>query len=89
MIIGINCNLVLTKSKKKEDKEEELVKNEEPINKKERETQSYDSNSNNNGNTKNVTINEPILLSNKKNKYDSIKKETVFNKEINLLNSSS
>ena len=86
-IIGINCNLVLTKNKKKEDKEEDLVKNEEPINKKERESQSYDSNSNNNSNHKNVTINEHILLSNKKNKYDSIKKEPAFNKEINLLNS--
>ena len=86
-IIGINCNLVLTKNKKKDDKEEDLVKNEEPINKKERESQSYDSNSNNNSNHKNVTINEHILLSNKKNKYDSIKKEPAFNKEINLLNS--
>ena len=86
-IIGINCNLVLTKNKKKEDKKEDLVKNEEPINKKERESQSYDSNSNNNSNHKNVTINEHILLSNKKNKYDSIKKEPAFNKEINLLNS--
>ena len=85
-IIGINCNLVLTKNKEKEDKEE-LSKNDEPINKKERESQSYDSNSNNNSNYKNVTKNEHILLSNKKNKYDSIKKESAFNKEINLLNS--
>ena len=85
-IIGINCNLVLTKNKEKEDKED-LSKNDEPINKKERESQSYDSNSNNNSNYKNVTKNEHILLSNKKNKYDSIKKESAFNKEINLLNS--
>ena len=85
-IIGINCNLVLTKNKEKEDKEE-LFKNDEQINKKERESQSYDSNSNNNSNYKNITKNEHILLSNKKNKYDSIKKESPFNKEINLLNS--
>ena len=81
-IIGINCNLVLTKNK---EKEEDLNKNDEQINKKERDSQSYDNNSNNSN--KNVSINEFILLSNKKKKYDSIKKDPEFNKDINLLNS--
>ena len=71
-IIGINCNLVLTKNKEKKEKEEDLEKNCEQIIKK--DSQSYDN--------KNLKINEHILLSNKKNKYDSIKKEP-----INLLNS--
>jgi hypothetical protein len=71
-IIGINCNLVLTKNKEKKEKEEDLEKNCEQIIKK--DSQSYDN--------KNLKINEHILLSNKKNKYDSIKKEPV-----NLLNS--
>ena len=71
-IIGINCNLVLTKNKEKKKKEEDLEKNCEQIIKK--DSQSYDN--------KNLKINEHILLSNKKNKYDSIKKEP-----INLLNS--
>ena len=71
-IIGINCNLVLTKNKEKKEKEEDLEKNCEQIIKK--DSQSYDN--------KNLKINEHILLSNKKNKYDCIKKEP-----INLLNS--
>ena len=80
-ITGINFNLVLSKNK---EKEENMNKNEENMNKK--DSQSYDNNENNNNN-KNVTINEHILLSHKKNKYDSIKKDPAFNKEINLLNS--
>ena len=79
-ITGINFNLVLSKNK---EKEENMNKNEENMNKK--DSQSYDNNENNNN--KNVTINEHILLSHKKNKYDSIKKDPAFNKEINLLNS--
>ena len=79
-ITGINFNLVLSKNK---EKEENMNKNEENMNKK--DSQSYDNNENNNN--KNVTINEHILLSHKKNKYDSIKKDPTFNKEINLLNS--
>ena len=82
-ILGINCNLVLTKNKEKKEKEEEDTnKNEEQINKK--ENQSYENNSNHKNN---ITINEHILLSNKKNKYDSIKKDPAFNKEINLIHS--
>ena len=80
-ITGINFNLVLSKNK---EKEENMNKNEENMSKK--DSQSYDNNENNNNN-KNVTINEHILLSHKKNKYDSIKKDPAFNKEINLLNS--
>ena len=80
-IIGINCNLILTKNKEKKDKLEELNNSSEHNDKK--DSQSYDNNNSN----KNVTINEHILLSNKKNKYDSIKKEQIFKKEINLLNS--
>ena len=79
-IIGINCNLILTKNKEKKDKIEELNNSSEHNDKK--ESQSYDNN-----NCKNVTVNEHVLLSNKKNKYDSIKREQIFNKEINLLNS--
>ena len=71
-IKGINCNLVLTKNKEKKEKEEDLEKNCEQIIKK--DSQSYDN--------KNLKINEHILLSNKKNKYDSIKKEPA-----NLINS--
>ena len=78
-IIGINCNLILSKNKNKEKKE----KDEERNNKK--DSISYDSN--NNTSNKGITINEQILRSSKKNKIDSIKKEPIFNKEINLLNS--
>ena len=56
-IIGINCNLVLTKNKEKKEKEEDLEKNCEQIIKK--DSQSYDNN-------KNLKINEHILLSKKK-----------------------
>ena len=71
-IIGINCNLVLTKNKEKKEKDEDLEKNCDQTNK--RDSQSYDN--------KSLKINEHILLSNKKNKYDSIKKEPA-----NLINS--
>ena len=79
-IIGINCNLILTKNKEKKEKIEELNNSSDHNDK--RESQSYDNN-----NSKNVTVNEQVLLSNKKNKYDTIKREQIFNKEINLLNS--
>ena len=90
-IIGINCNLILTKNREKNDKEDDTIKLEEHMNKK--DSQSYDNtnnNTNNNSNTSNknnLTINEHILLSNKKNKYDIINKDSIFNKELNLLKS--
>ena len=84
-IIGINCNLILSKNKKRErhNIEEEIIKPNEST--KTRENHSYDSN--NNISNKGLSINEQILLSTKKNKNDSNKKESIFNKEINVLNS--
>ena len=87
-IMGINCNLILSKNKNKEkhNKEDALIKPDESNNKK--DNLSYDSNNNtSNKSNKGIKINEQILRSHKKNKYDSIKKESVFNKEINILNS--
>ena len=87
-IMGINCNLILSKNKNKEkhNKNDALIKPDESNNKK--DNHSYDSNNNtSNKSNKGIKINEQILRSHKKNKYDSIKKESVFNKEINILNS--
>ena len=87
-IMGINCNLILSKNKNKEkhNKDVEITKPDESNNKK--DNHSYDSNNNtSNKSNKGIKINEQILRSHKKNKYDSIKKESVFNKEINILNS--
>ena len=87
-IMGINCNLILSKNKNKEkhNKDDALIKPDESNNKK--DNHSYDSNNNtSNKSNKGIKINEQILRSHKKNKYDSIKKESVFNKEINILNS--
>ena len=68
-ILGINCNLVLTKNKEKNNEQNQK-----------KDSQSCD-------NKRTITINEHIILSQKRKNFDSIKKEPIFTKEINLLNS--
>ena len=73
--IGINCNLVLTKNKEK-NKDNSLEENIE----KERELS---------GNKKKISIKDRIILTQKKQKYDTIKNEgnAIFSNKLNIIGS--
>ena len=77
---GINCNLVLTKGKEKntEKRNEEINKNEDLKDIRQRQIS---------GNKNNISIKDRIILTTKKRNFDSIRNDPIFSNKISLINS--